>query len=151
MILLGLMFIGGCAGSTGGGAKVVRILLMFKSAKSSIYRVLHPNSVKLLHMDGEVIDDDTVSSVNAYMMLYFIIIAVTTLLVSIDGQSMETTFSAVVACVNNIGPGFDAVGPAASFGALSGFSKLVLTVAMLIGRLEIYPILILMAPGIWKK
>ena len=151
MILLGLMFIGGCAGSTGGGAKVVRILLMFKSAKSSIYRVLHPNSVKLLHMDGEVIDDDTVSSVNAYMMLYFIIIAVTTLLVSIDGQSMETTFSAVVACVNNIGPGFDAVGPASSFGALSGFSKLVLTVAMLIGRLEIYPILILMAPGIWKK
>lgn len=150
-VLLCLMFIGGCAGSTGGGAKVVRILLMFKSAKSSIYRVLHPNSVKLLHMDGEVIDDGTASSVNAYMMLYFIIIGVATLLVSIDGQSLETTFSAVVACVNNIGPGFGAVGPAANFGMLSWFSKLVLTVAMLIGRLEIYPILILMAPGMWKK
>ncbi|MCM1148991.1 MAG: TrkH family potassium uptake protein [Butyricicoccus sp.] len=150
-ILLGLMFIGGCAGSTGGGAKVVRILLMFKSAKNSIYRVLHPNAVRLMHMDGEVIDDDTVGSVNAYMLLYFIIIAVVMLLISVDGQSLETTFSAVVACVNNIGPGFGAVGPAANFGAMSWFSKLVLTVSMLIGRLEIYPILILMSPGIWKE
>ena len=151
MILLALMFVGGCAGSTGGGAKVVRILLMFKSAKSSIYRVLHPNSVKLLHMDGEVVDDDTEGSVNSYMMLYFIIIAVVTLLVSIDGESLETTFTAAVSCINNIGPGLDAVGPASNFGGFSPFSKLVLTVSMLIGRLEIYPILILMAPGIWKK
>lgn len=151
IILFALMFMGGCAGSTGGGAKVVRILLMFKSAKASIYRVLHPNSVKLLHMDGEVIDDDTAASVNSYMMLYFIIIAVVTLLVTFDGESLETTFTAAVSCVNNIGPGLDAVGPAANFGLFSPFSKLVLTVSMLIGRLEIYPILILMSPSIWKK
>lgn len=151
VILLALMFVGGCAGSTGGGAKVVRILLMFKAARSSIYRVLHPNSVKLLHMDGEVIDDDTASSVNAYMMLYFIIIAVVTLLVSVDGQSLETTFTAAVSCINNIGPGLDAVGPAENFGLFSPFSKIVLTVSMLIGRLEIYPILILLSPRIWKK
>ena len=151
MILLALMFVGGCAGSTGGGAKVVRILLMFKAAKASIYRVLHPNSLKLLHMDGEVIDDDTAASVNSYMMLYFIIIALVTLLVSFDGESLETTFTAVVSCVNNIGPGLDAVGPASNFSLFSPVSKLVLTVSMLIGRLEIYPILILMSPSIWKK
>lgn len=150
-ILLALMFIGGCAGSTGGGAKVVRVLMMGKSVKRSIYRALHPNSVKLIHMDGEVLDDETVDSVNAYMMIYFIIIAACTLLISVDGFSLETNFSAAVSCVNNIGPGLASVGPAMNFSAYSWFSKVVLTLAMLIGRLEIYPILLLFVPSVWRK
>lgn len=151
VILVMLMFVGACAGSTGGGAKVVRVLVMFKSAKSSIYKALHPNAVKLVHMDGEVLDEDTVGSVNAYMMIYFLIIAGGVLLVSADGQSFETTFTAVVSCVNNIGPGLDAVGPTVNFGIFSYFSKIVLTVSMLIGRLEIYPILMLLVPSVWRK
>lgn len=151
MILLLLMFMGGCAGSTGGGAKVVRVLVMLKAARRSVYKVLHPNSVRLIHMDGEVLDEETVSSVHSYMITYFLLLAGITLLVTVDGKSFETTFTAVVSCMNNIGPGLSAVGPAMNFGSFSIFSKLVLTLAMLIGRLEIYPILVLFAPRLWKR
>lgn len=150
-VLVLLMFVGGCAGSTGGGAKVVRIMVMFKSARCSIYQTLHPKAVKLMHMDGELLDDETVNSVKSYMLLYFIIIAAVTLLVSVDGMSLETNFTATVSCVNNIGPLFDMTGYAMNFSVFSGFSKLLFTVAMLIGRLEIYPILLLFVPDVWRK
>ena len=150
-ILVALMFCGACAGSTGGGAKVVRMIISFKAARRSIYKTMHPNSVRIIHMDGARIDDATVSAVGAYMLVYFIITAAAVLLVSIDGKSFETSFTAVAACLNNIGPGLGGVGPVENYSAFSWLSKVVLTLSMLIGRLEIYPILLLFTPSVWRK
>ena len=150
-ILVALMFCGACAGSTGGGAKVIRVLVSFKAARRSIYKTMHPNSVQIIHVDGERLDDETVGAVGAYMLVYFIITAGAVLLVSFDGKSFETSFTAVVACLNNIGPGLGGVGPMENYDAFSWFNKLVLTLSMLIGRLEIYPILLLFTPSVWKK
>ena len=145
------MFCGACAGSTGGGAKVIRVIICFKAARRSVYKTMHPNSVRIIHVDGERIDDGTVSAVGAYMLVYFLITAAAVLLVSLDGMSFETNFTAVAACLNNIGPGLGAVGPACNYAAFSWLSKLVLTLSMLIGRLEIYPILLLFTPTVWRK
>ena len=150
-ILVALMFCGACAGSTGGGAKVIRILISFKAARRSIYKTMHPTSVQIIHVDGERIDDATVSAVGAYMLVYFIITAAAVLLVSLDGKTFETNFTAVVACLNNIGPGLGGVGPMENYSSFSWLSKLVLTLSMLIGRLEIYPILLLFVPSVWRK
>lgn len=150
-ILVALMFCGACAGSTGGGAKVIRIIISFKSARRSIYKIMHPNSVRIIHVDGERIDDETVSAVGAYMLAYFIITAAAILLISLDGMNFETNFTAVAACLNNIGPGLGGVGPVENYSAFSWFSKLVLTLSMLIGRLEIYPILLLFTTSVWRK
>jgi len=150
-IIVALMFCGACAGSTGGGAKMVRILVAMKSARRSVYRVMHPNAVRLIHMDGELLDDSTVNSVNSYMGIYFLLMAMAVLIVSLDGMSLETNFTAVVSCMNNIGPGLDAVGPVLNFADYSVLSKLVLTLTMLIGRLEIYPVMILFVPSAWKR
>ena len=140
-ILVALMFCGACAGSTGGGAKVIR----------SIYKTMHPNSVRVIHIDGDRVDDDTVGAVGAYMLVYFIITAAAILLVSLDGKTFETSFTAVVACLNNIGPGLGGVGPMENYFTFSWISKLILTLSMLIGRLEIYPILLLFIPSVWRK
>lgn len=150
-ILVALMFCGACAGSTGGGAKVIRVLISFKAARRSIYKTMHPNSVRIIHVDGERIDDATVSAVGAYMLVYFIITAAAVLLVSLDGKTFETSFTAVVACLNNIGPGLGGVGPMENYGSFTWLSKVVLTLSMLIGRLEIYPILLLFTPSVWRK
>ena len=146
-----LMFCGACAGSTGGGAKVIRIQLLFKSARRAVYRAGHPNAVRLIRQDGEVMDDDTVNSLGVYFLIYFAVIAAGTLLLSVDGFSMETNLTAAISCMNHIGPGMDAVGAVMNYGGFSWFSKLVLSVIMLIGRLEIYPILALFCPSVWKK
>jgi len=151
VIIFLLMFIGGCAGSTSGGAKVVRIAMMFKSARRTIYRAINPNAVKLVHMEGEVVTDDTVESVNGYMMLYFLIIAVATALISLNGLELETTFTAVIACINNIGPGLGGVGPLMNYEHFSYFSKIVLSIVMLIGRLEIFPIMALFTAEMWVR
>ena len=150
-ILVLLMFCGACAGSTGGGLKVVRVQLLFKNACRSIHRAFHPNAVRLIHSDGEIMDDKTVSSVSAYFIIYAGLIALTTLLISVDGFSLETNFTAVVSCINNVGPGMDAVGAVQNYAGFSWFSKLVLTLAMLTGRLEIFPMLALFFPSLWKK
>ena len=150
-ILVALMFCGACAGSTGGGAKVIRMMISFKAARRSIYKTMHPNSVRIIHVDGERIDDETVGAVGAYMLIYFIILAAAVLLVSLDNMSFETNFTAVVACLNNIGPGLGGVGPMQNYGAFSWLSKLILTLSMLIGRLEIYPILLIFTPTVWRK
>ena len=150
-VLVLLMFIGACAGSTGGGAKVVRIQLMLKTARRSVYRAFHPNAVRLIHQDDEIVDDATVSSVSAYFLVYFLILAGSTLLISIDGHSLETNFTAAVSCMNNVGPGMAGVGATQNYAAFSGFSKIVLTLTMLIGRLEIYPMLALFIPSAWKR
>ena len=151
MILLFLMFVGACAGSTGGGLKVVRVLVLGKAVGRSINRVVHPNAVRLVHMDGEVLDDGTVHSVGAYFVLYAFILCAAVLLVSLDALSFETSFSAVVACLNNIGPGLDQVGPMVNYNCFSWFSKIILLLSMLVGRLEIYPMMLLFMPRLWTK
>lgn len=150
-LMLMLMFVGACAGSTGGGLKVSRVILMFKSAGRNIYHTLRPNSVKIIHMDREMVEDRTVFDVQSYLLIYFILMAFSTLIVSIDNFSFETSFSAVVSCLNNIGPGLGHVGPAGNYADLSFLSKLILTIDMLLGRLELFPILALAVPTVWKK
>mgnify|MGYP000916886046 CR=1 FL=1 len=151
MLMVMLMMIGACAGSTGGGAKVIRVRLLIKIIHRSIHNAFNPNKVNLIHEDGDIIDDRTVSSVNSYFLIYFTIIALVSLLVSLDGFSFESSFSAVVSCINNVGPGLGAVGAVRNYGGFSVFSKLLLTLTMITGRLELYPILVFLAPSIWKK
>lgn len=151
MIMFTLMFIGASAGSTGGGFKVVRVVILFKSAWRALYRALHPNEVRLLHMSGDIIEDETVNSVQSYFVIYFLIIMFSTLLISIDGFSFETNLSAVVSSINNIGTGLGGVGPTMNYAQFPFYSKLILCLNMLIGRLEIYPMLVLLIPSAWRK
>ena len=150
-ILVLLMFCGACAGSTAGGLKVGRVAMIFKSVRSSIHKVLHPNAVCLMRMDGEVLDEETARSVNSYLIVYWLVLLGTLLLVSLDGMDFATNFTASLTCLNNVGPGLNVVSPAGSFAPYSGFSKLVFTFAMLTGRLELYPMLALLCPSAWKK
>ena len=151
MILMLLMFIGASAGSTGGGMKVSRVIILAKSILSEIKKLIHPNSIKLVRVSGKVVSSDVVHSVNGYFAAYIALIALSTLCLSLDNFNFETTFSAVVACFNNIGPGFDMVGAAGNYSAFSDFGKLVLCADMLLGRLEIFPILLLFSPSLWRR
>ena len=148
-ILLFLMFIGGCAGSTAGGFKIYRLSILFKKMHSSLKKLIYPNRVDVITFDGKQLDEETISGVTSYFSVYTVLIFILFLLISINGLSFETNFSAVVACFNNIGPGFSAV--ASNYTCYSGFSKIVLTIAMLFGRLEIYPILLAFSPLTWTK
>ncbi len=150
-LLVLLMFIGACAGSTGGGSKVVRIVVLIKSAGRALYKAFRPRAVKHIYLDGEILEEETVGSVANYYLLYFITLAAATMLVTVDGFSMETNFTAVVSCLNNVGPGMDAVGAVMNYASYSAFSKIILSIVMLIGRLEIYPILVMIIPKVWKK
>ncbi len=150
-ILLLLMFIGASAGSTGGGMKVSRVIILAKSILSEIKKLIHPNSIKLVRVSGKVVSPDVVHSVNGYFAAYIALIALSTLCLSLDNFNFETTFSAVVACFNNIGPGFDMVGAAGNYSAFSDFGKLVLCADMLLGRPEIFPFLLLFSPSLWRR
>lgn len=150
-ILLCLMAIGACAGSTGGGFKFARILLVLKALKRNISQLLHPNSVKVIHVNGRQTDEKTISNTNAFLVAYVIILVVSFLLLCIDNVSVLTGFTAVLACLNNVGPGLDAVGPMHNYSDLSILSKIVLIIDMLAGRLEIFPILILFNRRTWKR
>ena len=150
-ILLLLMLIGACAGSTGGGIKCARILLLLKGVRRNVAQMMHPQKVQVVRVNGKTVDERILSNTNAYLAIYITILVVSFLLIGLDGFSTTTNFSAVMACFNNIGPGFDAVGPACNFSAFSPFSKLILIVNMLAGRLEIFPILILLSPKTWKR
>lgn len=150
-IIVALMFVGGMAGSTGGGLKVARVIILFKSGLREIRRAIHPGTVKCIKLDGAVIDKETVSTANSYFALYMIIIAISTILVSFNNFDFTSTVTAVITCINNIGPGLNALGPTNNFSALSDFSKIVLAADMLIGRLEIFPMIILFSPAAWKK
>lgn len=150
-ILLILMFIGACAGSTGGGIKVSRVIIYLKSVKKEMAALIHPRSVKVTKLEGKVVDDVMMRSVFAFLSAYLAIFVVSLLVISLDGFDLETNFSAVAATFNNIGPGLGAVGPVSNFSAYSVLSKIVLSLDMLIGRLEIFPILLLFAPSTWKK
>ena len=150
-ILLVLMFIGACAGSTGGGIKVSRILILLKSIVKEIKIASHPKSTHKVTMDGRNIEHETIRSVNVFMVSYLVIFAFSLLAISIDNMDFTTNFTAVAATINNIGPGLAGVGPTKNFAGYSDFSTIVLTLDMLIGRLEIFPMLVLFSPHAWKK
>ncbi len=148
-ILLSLMVIGACAGSTGGGLKCGRALLLLKSLRRNIRKVLHPQKVQIVRNNGQMVDEKVLENTNAYLAAYVVIILLSFILISLDGFSITTNISAVFACFNNIGPGFDAVGPTCNFAAYGPLSKVILIVDMLAGRLEIFPILILFSRSTW--
>ncbi len=151
VILVTLMFIGGCAGSTAGGFKVSRVVILFQQLRTELRRMLHPRAVRVVRFEHKRIDDQTIAGVNTYLSIFVICFFAILLLISINGFDFETTFTATAACFNNIGPGLGGVGPASSFAAFSGFSKVVLSVAMLLGRLEIFPLLLALSPATWIK
>ena len=150
-ILVALMFIGACAGSTGGGMKVSRILIILKSIVKEIKIAAHPKSTHKITMNGKMIEHETVRAVNVFMMSHLAIFAISLLLISIDNFDFTTNFTAVAATMNNIGPGLAGVGPTQNFSGYSDFSTLILTFNMLAGRLEIFPMLILFSKYTWKK
>ena len=149
-ILLCLMVVGACAGSTGGGLKVARLLLLLKSLRRNIRQVLNPRKVQVVRNNDSVVDEKVLDNTNAYLAAYVVIIFVVFAIISLDGFSIGTNFSAVLCTFNNIGPGLEAVGPTCNFSSFSDLSKLVLSFAMLAGRLEIFPILVLFSRSTWK-
>jgi len=150
-ILVILMFIGACAGSTGGGMKVSRIILLFKTVKKELDHFIHPRSIKILKLEDKPVEHSVLRSVNVFMVSYMIILLVSVLLISIDNFDFTTNFTSVVATLNNIGPGLNRVGPAGNFSEFSAFSKIVLMFDMLAGRLEVFPMLMLFHPRTWKN
>ena len=150
-ILFILMFIGGCAGSTAGGFKVSRVVLLGKSVKREFKRVLHPRTASVIKSNGKRVDEETVSGLMSYLTVYVACIVAIFLLISFEPFGIETNLTATITCFNNVGPGFAGVGPTANFSIYTVFSKIVLTFAMLLGRLEIYPILLTLLPRTWLR
>ena len=150
-ILFILLFVGGCAGSTAGGLKISRLMLMVGSVRRELRRLLHPHAVDVVRSEGKRVDEATVNSVGIYFILYCLLLAATFLLISFEPYPIETNFSAAVTALNNVGPGVGVCGPAGSFAMYSDFSKIVLSFAMLFGRLEIYPLLFALTPSTWTK
>ena len=150
-ILVTLMFIGGCAGSTGGGIKVARIVILVKACFADMRKMLHPNAVMPVRYEGKSLTDRNVRGVYQYIAVYLLVFVVSFLLLTLEGFDLVSTFTALVACINNIGPGLELVGPMGNYADFSAFSKMLLSFDMLIGRLEIFPMLLLFSPSIWKR
>ncbi len=151
MILVILMIIGACAGSTAGGFKISRMLMLLKSAKAELSIMIHPREIKKIRIDGHVISADVLRTSQVYLVIYWTFFLGAVLLISLDNFDFTTNFTAVAATFNNIGPGLAGVGPMSNFGSYSVFSKFVLMLGMLIGRLELYPIMLLLLPATWKR
>ena len=150
-IIFILLFLGGCAGSTAGGLKISRVLILFKMMRSELHKMLHPRSVNVVKMDGRQIDDPILRNVGVYFAIYIVGTLATFVVLSFEPFNFETNFSAAVTCINNVGPGFSLVGPSMNFAEYSDISKIVLSFAMLLGRLEIFPLLISLSPSTWSK
>ncbi len=150
-ILVLIMFVGACAGSTGGGIKVSRIIILLKGVRKEVMRVCHPRSIKKVKMDGHSLEHEAVHSVYAFVIIYICIFVVSLLVITLDEKDLVTNFTAVAATINNIGPGLNIVGPAGNFSSFSDLSKFVLMFDMLAGRLELLPLLVLFVPSTWKK
>lgn len=150
-ILVILMFIGACAGSTGGGMKVSRLVIFFKSIRKELSLIIHPREIRKIRMDSHVIEHATLRSANVFLVIYFVTLLSSTLLISVDEFDFTTNFTAVVSALNNIGPGLNLVGPTQNFSIFSVFSKFVLMFDMLAGRLELFPLMILLMPSTWRK
>ena len=146
MILFLLTVCGASAGSTGGGVKISRLLIIVKKIKLDIQKLLHPQKVEAITMDGKVVDAEVVNQIMAYFCCFIIIVGILLFLVSFNNFDFETTITSVMTCIGNVGPGFGLCGPMGNFSMFSDFSKIVLSFAMLIGRLEIYPIIIFLSP-----
>lgn len=149
-VLVLVMFVGACAGSTGGGIKVSRFIIMVKSAIKECYSYIHPKSIRKIQLDDREVDDEVMRSIYVYLLTFFLIFGLSLFVISFDGHSFTTNFTAVLATINNIGPGLDAVGPTCNFGFFSDFSKYMLMFDMLAGRLELFPLLILFHHGTWE-
>ncbi len=150
-VIVMLMMIGACAGSTGGGLKISRIMILAKNVVREIKHMIRPRSVNVVRVDGEVVPDETLRSATGYLTVYIIVTLLSVLLISLDGLSMETNLTAAISCVNNIGPALGEFGAFGNFIPYSDFSTLVLSFAMLFGRLELVPMLVLFSPYAWKK
>ena len=150
-ILFALLFIGGCAGSTAGGLKVSRAMILLRTIRREVNRLVHPRRVTAVRCDGKALSSEVQRGVSIYFALYCLCILITFLCLSGEPFSLETNLSAVVSCFNNVGPGLGAVGPAGSYAGYSVLSKLLLSAAMLMGRLEIYPMLVALSPSVWRK
>lgn len=151
MILVMIMFVGAMAGSTGGGIKTIRIVIMFKAIRREINKILHPKRIKSVKIDGKVVEEETISGVFLFIGAYIVISLIAIFVVSLDGFDMITTSTSVIATMSNIGPGFELVGATGNFAAFSPLSKIVLSFCMLAGRLEIYPMLIMFSSSLWRK
>ncbi len=150
-VLVVLMFIGASAGSTAGGIKVARLVILGKASLSDMRKMLHPNAISTVRFEGKPLGEKNVRSVHLFLTVYLLVFALSCLLVSLDEFDLVTTFTAVTTCINNVGPGLEMVGPMGNFSAFSAASKLLLSFDMLVGRLEIFPMLLLFAPSIWKR
>ena len=150
-ILILLMIIGACAGSTAGGFKISRMLILLKSIKRELSSMIHPREIKKIRLDGHVVKQEVLQTAHVYLIIYCALFLLSILLISIDNFDFTTNFTAVAATVNNIGPGLAGVGPMSNFDIYSTFSKIVLMLCMLIGRLELYPIMLLLLPATWKR
>ena len=146
-----LMFVGGCAGSTGGGMKVSRIIILLKSSRAELKRMILPSRVRRIWFEGRAVSDQVVQGVHVFFLLYLLIVALGVLILTPDGKDLTTNLTASIACISNVGPGLSAVGPTGNYGFFSPLSKLVLSFEMLLGRLEIFPMLFLFSAGVWKR
>ena len=151
MLLVILLFIGACAGSTGGGMKCSRVLILIRSAVREIHSIVHPRSVSVVRLDGEPVPEPAVRTTQSYFIIYFFLLFCAALIVGLDNFSFGTTLTSVITCVCNVGPGLEAVGPMGNFADFSNLSKVVLSFCMILGRLEMFPILVLFSRKAWKK
>lgn len=151
MILLSLMFVGGCAGSTGGGIKNIRILFLFKIMRRELLKIIHPRAVYTVKFGGKSVEEETLMEVLSFFFMYLFIFLMAVFVISLEGRDTLTSISAVAGTLGNIGPGFGILGPMGNYSELTYLSKVVLSLCMIIGRLEIYPILLLLVPSFWKK
>lgn len=151
VVLLTVMFIGACAGSTGGGIKVCRFVILCKSIRQEIRKILHPNVVTMVKINGKKVNNDTMKGINTFFAAYIFILVISVLIVAIDNFDFATSFSGVLTTINNVGPGISKVGPVENFHMFSPLSKLVFCFDMLVGRLEIFPYLLLLSPDLWRR
>ena len=151
MILVLLMFFGACAGSTGGGIKVSRFVILTKATTAELRKLLHPRSLRVMTIDGKQVSLETIQGVQGYLVVYLMIFIASILIVSLDNYDMTTSVTAVAATLNNIGPGLNLVGPTGNYAFFSPLSKIILTLDMLFGRLELFPMVILLLPSTWRK
>ena len=151
IVLLILMFIGACAGSTGGGMQCARILVLMKTLRREIRTIIHPRAVAVVKLDGEAVPERTLGSIHAFFVAYMVCLFIAALVVGLDNFTLGTTLTAVVTCLSNVGPGLEAVGPMGNFAAFSPLSKLMLSLCMIVGRLEIFPMLVLFSRNAWKR
>ena len=150
-ILVVLMFVGACAGSTGGGIKVSRFIIYIKALARELRRMTHPRSVRHVQIDGKTVESGVLQNTFAYLAVYVLIFTVSVLIISLDGLDLTSNFTAIAATFNNIGPGLELVGPTGNFDCYSFLSKVVMIFDMLAGRLEIYPLMIFFLPSTWKR